>query len=1160
MLNRLCLFRVHTRHLLSYQHSGIAVRFDSTDIFHRNTTTATATAAPTIINQYIHTTTLLYKMTDKSNKPKDKKKTTADKPLIDTRQLFHELNESVPTDQCKCFDSTCIQDSYQPQEVEYGWDKYWESNKLYQPNNASTAPIFSIVIPPPNVTGILHIGHALTLAIEDSLVRYKRMCGYNTLWVPGSDAAGIATQVVVEKKLSREQNMTRHELGRDKFIDQVWNWKHTNGNVIYNQIRRLGASVDWQHEAFTMNDKLNLATTEAFVQLYNKGIIYRSNRLVNWSCTLRTAISSIEVEYIDLESSTMLNVPGYTHPIEFGVIHSFAYTVVDSDEQIIVATTRIETMLGDSAVAVHPDDTRYKHLHGKKLRHPFVSRNIPIICDSELVDMSFGTGAVKITPAHDPNDFQCGKRHGLDEINILTDDGLINSNGGTLFDGMKRFDCRSKIIDELSQLGLYRGKTNNKMNIGICSRSKDIVEPVIRPQWWVSMTNLAKRGIESLQSGELRFIPSTHDKTWYNWLDNIQDWCISRQLWWGNRIPAYFIKLHQLSDGEIIDKGNEKYWVVARSIHDATVLACKKFNCTEDEFTITQDEDVLDTWFGAGLFPFSTLGWPNTDSSNIDYNKYFPTTLLETGHDILFFWVARMVMLSLELNNKLPFNTVYLHAMVRDKLGRKMSKSLGNVIDPLDVIYGATLDELHNKLKFGNLPAAELKVATQGQIQQFPNGISECGSDALRFGLLAYTAQGRDINLDINRVVAYRQFGNKLWQVCKFALKYFSDNPQFIPVPLDELHTRLQYSQTRADQYILHQLYTTTDTINQKWNSYEFSDVTTQLYNFWLYELCDIYIECIKPIMYGDNQHAIQCSLNILHTCLITGLKLMHPVMPFITEELYHRMPHTTHNPVDTFKDTAVNSIMIQQYPQAEQYKQFHQPDIITEFDLLKSIVKSCRQIRSELQLTKQRIDIYVQCNEQLLYDMVTQNTNVIQSLGSTNNVYVLHHNQSQPSNCLSIVVSSDISLHAPLDGLNDVGLLLIKMEKDNQLLQSRINNLQLQMSQPTYATKMRDDIKQQNNDKLNADTIELHASNQFISRLYNAMSPAQRDTYRQAKIDDKMKLIEFNKTKVQSLSNGLDSDRSKWPPKTRGKIEDVEKEVGKLQAELQQIQLDNHH
>eukprot|EP00607_Mallomonas_marina_P004904 CAMPEP_0182437452 /NCGR_PEP_ID=MMETSP1167-20130531/85058_1 /TAXON_ID=2988 /ORGANISM="Mallomonas Sp, Strain CCMP3275" /LENGTH=632 /DNA_ID=CAMNT_0024630381 /DNA_START=416 /DNA_END=2311 /DNA_ORIENTATION=- len=622
---------------------------------------------------------------------------------------------------------------------------------------------FVMVIPPPNVTGNLHLGHALTDSIEDTLARWHRMNGKVTLWVPGTDHAGIATQTVVEKRLKKEEGLLRHDLGREKFIQRVWDWKETYATNIRGQIERLGASVDWTREAFTMDSNLSRAVTEAFVRFYDDGLLYRDTRLINWSCALQSAISEIEVDYIDLEGRTMLSVPNHKEreKYEFGTITSFAYKVIGGEEgeEIVVATTRLETMLGDVAVAVHPDDTRYKHLQGKFLQHPFIDRKIPVITDGELVDMSFGTGAVKITPAHDPNDYQCGKRHNLEFIIVLTEDGKIASNGG-MFAGMMRYDARVKMEEEMTRHNILRGKENNKMRLGLCSRSGDIIEPYLTPQWYVNCNSMAKRAVEVVKSGELKIVPTMHENTWYHWLDNIRDWCISRQLWWGHRIPAYFVRIKGEREKDKNDPANSDRWVVGRSEEEARERGAVRLGLLKSELELFQDDDVLDTWFSSGIFPFSVFGWPNNTK---DLEAFYPTALLETGLDILFFWVARMVMMGLQLTDKLPFTTVYLHAMVRDKNGRKMSKSLGNVIDPNEVINGCSLVSLLDKIDAGNLPPKEIEKAKEGQKSDFPEGIPECGADALRFGLLAYTVQGRDVNLDIKRVVGYRQFCNKVW-------------------------------------------------------------------------------------------------------------------------------------------------------------------------------------------------------------------------------------------------------------------------------------------------------------------------------------------------------------------------------------------------------------
>mmetsp|Transcript_23836 Transcript_23836/g.36767 ORF Transcript_23836/g.36767 Transcript_23836/m.36767 type:complete len:705 (+) Transcript_23836:54-2168(+) len=595
-----------------------------------------------------------------------------------------------------------MNEAYYPSHVEEGWQSWWEESGFYKPPEPSTvapdASKFTMVIPPPNVTGSLHLGHALTAAVEDTLTRWHRMRGDVTLYVPGTDHAGIATQSVVEKMLMKESGVTRHELGRDAFIKKVWEWKEEYGGRITHQLRSLGSSVDWSRERFTMDELCSKAVVEAFNRFHEDGLLYRQRRMGNWSCALKSAISDIEVDYIELEGRTFLNVPNHKgNPkdpkgrYEFGTLTEFAYPIIDGkteDEKIIVATTRLETMLGDTAVAVHPEDPRYKHLHGKFVLHPFTDRKIPIICDSELVDMEFGTGAVKITPAHDPNDYQCGMRHKLEFITVLTEDGAMAENCGQ-FAGMMRYDARIAVEEALKENGLYVDKKPNKMRLGLCSRSKDVLEPMITPQWYVNCSGMAKRSVDAVKNGDLKIIPEEHEKTWFYWLENIQDWCVSRQLWWGHQIPAWFATtVEEVGSISKNDMDNNDRWIVARNEEEALVKAAEKLQTDPSNIKIERDEDVLDTWFSSGLFPFSVMGWPDNTA---DLKAFYPTSLLETGLDILFFWVARMVMMGLQLTDTLPFHTVYLHAMVRDKDGRKMSKSLGNVIDPLEVINGCTL-------------------------------------------------------------------------------------------------------------------------------------------------------------------------------------------------------------------------------------------------------------------------------------------------------------------------------------------------------------------------------------------------------------------------------------------------------------------------------------
>uniref|UniRef100_A0A667ZQ25 valine--tRNA ligase n=1 Tax=Myripristis murdjan TaxID=586833 RepID=A0A667ZQ25_9TELE len=750
-----------------------------------------------------------------------------------------------------------LPDSYSPQYVEAAWYPWWEKQGFFKPEYGSISEpnprgIFMMCIPPPNVTGSLHLGHALTNAIQDCLTRWHRMRGETTLWNPGCDHAGIATQVVVEKKLMRERGMSRHDLGRENFIQEVWKWKNEKGDRIYHQLKKLGSSLDWDRACFTMDPKLSYAVQEAFIRMHDEGVIYRSKRLVNWSCTLNSAISDIEVDKKELTGRTLLPVPGYKEKVEFGVLVSFAYKIDGSDEEVIVATTRIETMLGDTAVAVHPEDPRYQHLKGKTVLHPFCDRKMPIVFD-DFVDMNFGTGAVKITPAHDHNDYEVGVRHNLAFINILDENGLL--------------------INVPPPFLVYR--------------SKDIVEPLLKPQWYVNCTDMGKEAADAVREGRLKIIPDHHLKTWFNWMDNIRDWCISRQLWWGHRIPAYFITVNDPSvqPGEDVDG---HYWVSGRTEEEARQKAAKRFNVSADKISLRQDEDVLDTWFSSGIFPFSIFGWPNETQ---DLSVFYPGTLLETGHDILFFWVARMVMMGLKLTGKLPFREVYLHAVVRDAHGRKMSKSLGNVIDPLDVITGISLEGLHAQLKDSNLDPLEVEKAKQGQKSDYPTGIPECGTDALRFALCAYTSQGRDINLDVNRILGYRHFCNKLWNAVKFAMKTLGDN--FVPS---------EKAQSVSDRWILSRLSAAVALCGAGFQAYDFPAITTAIYNFWLYELCDVYL--VRK----------WCDQQTLYTCLEVGLRLLAPIMPFVTEELFQRLPRR--RPQDN-----PPSISVTPYPETDEVR-----------------------------------------------------------------------------------------------------------------------------------------------------------------------------------------------------------------------------------------------
>ncbi|KAG8344089.1 valyl-tRNA synthetase [Trypanosoma vivax] len=799
--------------------------------------------------------------------------------------------------------SSQMASAYNPKEVESRWYEWWEESGFFRPasdvGRKHNGRRFVIVSPPPNVTGHLHLGHSLTGSVQDALIRFHRMKGDNTLYVPGTDHAGIATQVVVEKRLMKEKGLSRHDIGREQFLKHVWDFKENHSGAITRQLRRIGLSLDWTREHFTMDEHCANAVVEAFVKLHEDGLIHRSIRLVNWCCALQSAISDLEVVFEDVPKNSKMAIPGYDKKVDMGVLTHVAYKVADSDEEIIIATTRPETILGDTAVAVHPDDVRYKPFHGKRLRCPFRDETIPLVLDSILVDISFGTGAVKITPAHDPNDFEAGVRHGLPQITVMDKKGYITTEGE--FKGLHRFDCRREIVKRLDEMGLLREVVPYEYRVGRCSRTGDIVEPLLMPQWFVDCTEMARKSVEAVRRNELRLYPPSHQAVWYHWLENIKPWCVSRQLWWGHRIPAYKCT-------GVVPEVEDNSWVVARNVEEAKAKARLKFNLSDEDMgklVLEQDPDVLDTWFSSAMWPYSVLGWPGETE---DMRQFFPGNLMETGHDILFFWVARMVMTSLHFTGKLPFSEVFLHAMVRDKNGEKMSKSKGNVIDPLFIINGITLEELHATVTGGNLDEKEVPKAIKLQKETFPKGIPECGSDALRFGLLSYTQSGRNVNLDIDRIVAYRQFCNKLWNAVRYVLyhalgeDYKPSTPLIEPGKASSLPLECRWVLSRLD------VAAQECTRGFSEGTYDFALATNAVYRFWLYELCDVYLELTKPSIQagGEKKKTVQ---DVLLYVVEAGLRLLHPMMPFLTEELWHRLPNYTSFGVET--------IMYSSYPEA---------------------------------------------------------------------------------------------------------------------------------------------------------------------------------------------------------------------------------------------------
>lgn len=933
-----------------------------------------------------------------------------DKPKKEAKSEPEWVDHTVPGEKKDL--SGPMESGYNPLHVESSWYKWWEKSGFFTPGVEPSDPskTFVVAFPPPNVTGALHIGHALTTSIQDALVRFYRMKGYRVLYVPGFDHAGISTQSVVEKRIAKLEGKTRYDYGREKFLEKVFSWKDDYQARIANQMRRLGASFDFTREAFTMDEHRSRAVTQNFCALYEAGIIYRENRLVNWCVQLNTTLSNLEVEQKQIPGRVLLNVPGYppNERAEFGVIVSFAYPVVGSDERIVVATTRPETILGDTAVAVHPDDDRYKALHGKLLQHPFIpDRQIPVVTDSIAVDMAFGTGAVKITPAHDPNDYEVGRRHKLPFINILNDNGTLNENAGE-FAGMKRFTARRAVVEALKSKGLYVETKDNPMTVPVCSRSGDIIEPIMKPQWWVNCKPLANAAVEKVLADGMKIEPDASRREFFRWMENIQDWCISRQLWWGHRVPAYYVAI----EGEPDRREDASAWVVGRTIDEATERAQKIANGRA--FTLEQDEDVLDTWFSSGLWPFSILGWPDKTP---EMDVYYPTSLLETGWDILFFWVARMIMLGVFHTGKLPFREVFCHAMVRDAHGRKMSKSLGNVIDPIDVIEGISLEGLHARLHEGNLDAKEIAKAAQGQKKDYPKGIPQCGTDALRFSLCAYTAAGRDINLDILRVEGYRKFCNKLWNATRFAMLKLGDGFQ----PLKQADEDAFVPSSLVERWIFHRLNEAVRRIDTSLQERAFMAATSAVYHYWLYELCDVYIEAIKPVTDAGADPAARTSAqHTLYAALDAGLKLLHPFMPFVTEELWQRLPRRPEDPTP--------SISISRFPPVLEAHSFERD--AAAFELVFASVRAVRGLAADYGLTS-RIRIALEVTEPDTRATFESQKQVVHTLvKGCESVEIVQSAAEVPGGCVVASVAAGVNAHVLVRGLVDVDQELSKLAK----------------------------------------------------------------------------------------------------------------------------------
>ncbi len=784
-----------------------------------------------------------------------------------------------------------MEKTYQPSAIETKWYGFWESNGFFKASGDVTKPAYCIVIPPPNVTGTLHMGHAFQDTIMDLLIRYHRMKGDNTLWQPGTDHAGIATQMVVERQLN-QQGLTRHDLGRNKFVEKIWEWKEQSGGMITQQLRRMGASADWSRERFTMDEGLSEAVKKTFVDLYDQGLIYRGKRLVNWDPVLKTAVSDIEVESLE----------------EQGSLWHLRYPINGTDEFMVVATTRPETMLGDTAVAVNPNDERYQHLVGKMIDLPLTGRQIPIIAD-DYVDQEFGTGCVKITPAHDFNDYEMGKRHNLPMINILTDDARINDAAPEAYRGMDRFDARKQIVADFEAAGLLEKIEPHTLKIPRGDRTGQVIEPYLTDQWYVDAKTMAGPAIEAVKSGDIKFVPENWEKTYFEWMNNIQDWCISRQLWWGHQIPAWYD-----------DEGN--IYVA----HDEAE-ARSKYNL--DDRPLRQDEDVLDTWFSSALWPFTTLGWPE-DTKELE--TFYPTSVLVTGFDIIFFWVARMIMMGTHFMKEIPFKEVYIHGLVRDQDGQKMSKSKGNVLDPIDLIDGIDLESLVTKRTSGLMQPQMAERIEASTRKNFPEGIKAYGTDALRFTFTAQATNGRDVIFDVGRVEGYSNFCNKIWNAARFVFmnaeeKLIQDNPE---------------ARSHIDNWILSRLTFVNKEVERHIDQYRFDLATQTLYDFIWNEFCDWYLELTKPILNGDfSEEAKAATRHTLMFTLDAILKMLHPFMPYITEEVWQQLVVIA----PQFKTT--ESVIVAEYPQMDARNEALEADIAW----LQSVLLEVRRIRAEMNI-----------------------------------------------------------------------------------------------------------------------------------------------------------------------------------------------------------------
>ncbi|MCI0505909.1 MAG: valine--tRNA ligase [Gammaproteobacteria bacterium] len=888
-----------------------------------------------------------------------------------------------------------MEKTYDPQQIEQRWYETWEKNHYFSPSGQGEA--YCIMIPPPNVTGSLHMGHAFQDTIMDALIRYHRMRGYNALWQAGTDHAGIATQMVVERQLKQE-NLTRHDLGRDAFIKKVWEWKSHSGGTITRQLRRMGASLDWSRERFTMDDGLSHAVQEVFVRLYDEGLIYRGKRLVNWDPVLHTAVSDLEV--ISEE--------------ENGYLWHMRYPLANGEGHLIVATTRPETMLGDTAVAVHPDDERYQHLIGKMVKLPLTGRKIPVIAD-EYVDKEFGTGCVKITPAHDFNDYNVGARHGLEQINIFTVDARINDNAPSAYRGLDRYEARNRIVEDLKAQGLLEKIESHKLMVPRGDRTNAVVEPFLTDQWYVKIEPLAKPAIAAVESGEIRFVPDNWKNTYFDWMKNIQDWCISRQIWWGHRIPAWYD-----------DSGNI---YVARNEQEVRA----KYQLSQD-IPLRQDEDVLDTWFSSALWPFSTLGWPEQTN---DLKTFYPTNVLVTGFDIIFFWVARMIMMGIKFTGQIPFHQVYIHGLVRDAHGQKMSKSKGNVLDPIDLIDGIDLESLIKKRTIGLMQpqmAPKIEKATR---KDFPDGIPAFGTDALRFTFAAMASTGRDINFDLGRVEGYRNFCNKIWN----AARYVFMNTEGKDCGIGNAAITL----TTADRWINSRLQQTMQAMKHAFANYRFDLAAQALYDFTWNEYCDWYLELSKPVLNDESssESLQRGTRKTLVTVLDAILRLAHPIMPFITEEIWQRVAPLTGNNGKT--------IMTQSYPESD--AALMDTNAIREMDWVKNFILGIRKIRGEMNLPPGKpLPVLLQNGDADDRRLLTTHQLLLSALAKTESIQWLASGDTAPESAMALC--GELRILIPMSGLIDKTAELARLTREIERRAKELERSENKLQNPGFVDR----------------------------------------------------------------------------------------------------------